>query len=398
MKNSSGASIKTVCNIILGIMLVCSIVAIALCINYWKNPPNTQKTLYTNALTFAEENSQGEKPYPIEINVFTNERETGIYCTDIKFNYYTDTTIPTTDEDYKFVYSSGIQILDDFRQYIKNDDYLFLWSIHKSIVFEHARYYNTVYGQSYSAINELSPTDNWIVDYSIKTTDELGNEKITHNLAKLFQRGATYDSRGFLMFKNYLVYDINRAISDLTDIVSKLDNGTYILPFDMSDYFSYNIYNAETAKFEPVTADELDCFVTVKITKTDNGLVRASQSLFGQIDYKTDYAYDNVNAEDYAEARVGYVLTEADFVLLGGELYLKPQAKNYLVNFAKMNIQVVLNLDKLGITKGFSKNIFKGLDIFEITILSTEPQEFYIYEDYNILTYDITIIHKGGTT
>ncbi len=397
MKNT-GTSIKTVCNVILGIMLVLSIIAIALFAYYFKNPPNTQKTLYANALTFAEENAQGEKPYPIEINFFSNEKKNGIHCTELKFNYYTDTTIPTSDDEYKFVYSSGVQLFDDFRALKRNDNRVFAWSIDEYIDFVNARYYNSVYGQSYSAISKLSPSDNWIMDYSMKTTDEQGQEKISHNLAKIFQRGATFHDRGVFGIKNYYVYDVNRLIVDLLTIVSRLDSGVYITPFDMSNYFDYKIYNQETKQFESITSDDQDCFVSIKITKTDNGLVRANQSLYNQIDYNADYAYDGVVAKDYAEARAGYILTESDFVVLDNELYLKERARKYLVNFPKMYLQVVLDLDNLESCSGFSKDIFSSLDVLNISLTATRSQKFYVYEDYTILSNNVTIKHKGGDT
>lgn len=399
-KNKSSVlaiSLKTLLNVLLTLLFIASLFMIAFAIAYFRNPPETVKTAYADTLTYAQEDENGDKPYPIEVNVFTNERNNGTPCYEIRLNYYTDVNIPENEEDYKNVYSSGYQTVNEKIQWkLETDVQLFSWRTNWYKTITNGYYYNSVNGESYKAINELDYSDKWIFDY--------GNGQ---GLMLVSSKGFFEHTPGTGVFGYtwWWHHDINEFLVDIFDIVELMEDGTYILPFDISEYFNYKIYDSEQKKFIDEQADNKWLFFQMKITKNSNGLVSSNQSLFGQIANNSHYGYDGVDNADYYRSMTIYNLTENDFIInatiINGNIYnlatLKTSANNFLNNFSRMYIRVVFDMDKYNyLNLGFSEQAFKDVDVNDIVISSTETTDFYNFSNKQIGVNGNITVYSGG--
>ena len=391
-----GVSFSTIFNVVLVILFVIALVVLVCAIYYFQDPPTTQKTLYTSALTYAQEDENGEQPYPIEVKVYKNLNENGLGVYDVKFNYYTDTTIPETEDEYKNVYSAGFQFIDNVSMYNPNRFSLGVWCSFFDTVFSNVAYYNSTNGVSFYAINSLSPDDSWIVDYTFSETVN-GVETTSNNLAKLYQRGWVQTGSGSLGWRYFENRNIYSALLNLIQSSASLSDGVYILQLDMSDYFTFKIYNQETGQFDVDTSDNMSVLANVKITVSSNGLVDSSQSLFGQVAYDADYSYGDVAPSDYWESKTIYSLTANDFSFSTNDdglvvATIKEDILEYISQFKRLYLRIYINLDSFYFD-GLAENAFGGLPVDQVTITSSIETGFAIYEDYNIIADDtVTII------
>lgn len=386
-------SLKTLLNIILVILFILSLLIIPFSIAYLKNPPETVKTAYADTLTYAQEDKNGDKPYPIEVNVFTNERNNGMPCYEIRLNYYTDANIPEVEEDYKNVYSSGFQCLEKVRTKDKLTTNYISYALNSTEIVSPCFYYNSVFGESYKAINELDYSDKWIFDYGAG-----------HGLMLVSSMGDKLVSQ-FLWEKAYQRIGINDFIKAIFEIVELMDDGVYILPFDVSEYFNYKIYDTEQKKFIDEQADNKWLFFQMKLTKSSNGLVSSNQSLFGQIANNSHYGYDGISNADYYRSMTVYNLTEDDFYLkqsiVNGQTYnlatIKTSVRDYLKSFSRMYIRVLFDLDNLKFDNlGFSSDAFGDVAVNDVIVSSLTEKTFYNFSNKQLnLNGNITVLTGG---
>lgn len=393
-QKTAGFVLKTIFNVVMILLFVVAIIAIGFSISFLKNDKSeTVKTAYGNTLTYAMEDEAGDKPYPIELNVFTNKAQNGIECYELRLNYYTDSSIPETEEEYKNVYSSGYQSLTPVTTKTKSQEKAFLGKyVDTTLITSPGYYYNSVFGESYKAIENLDYSNKWIFDYG----DGKGLMLVSSRPEEKY--------RNFLWIKYFREIGINDFIKDIFEIVSLMDDGVHILPFKVDKYFNYKIYDTEEKKFIDEQADNKFLFFQAKITKSSDGLISASQSLFGQIANNTNYGVNEELQASYYRSLTVYSLTEDDFefkpVTKNGVKYtfatLKEEAYDYLVNFSRMYIRVYLNLDNANLENiGFNENPFNGLDVDDILLTSSTPLTFYNFSPNTITTSGaITII--GG--
>lgn len=375
--------------ILLIVMWLAGVTVIVGYISYMQNPPETVQTMYGGELTYAEPDDNGDAIYAININIFTNENDNGLECAEFQWNYYTDANIPENEDDYKNVYSSGYQSLNgmDYDDYYRSIGW---WKYTNSITLNSGYYYNSTDGLSYVAIDALTPDDSWILDY--------GN-----GLAKIDQKQAVYYET-VAVLQHYISYDINRAIVDLYNCATSLADGDYILQFNLSDYFSYKIYNEETKQFviDTSATTEEYLYLDIKIHISSNGLVDASQSLFGMIAKDTDYSYEGISVQDYYTTKTVYTVTENDFttVTVDGVALatLNSDCIAYLNNFYDIYLIVDINLDVVDF-EGFAPDAFSdyGGTVNALVLSASADSVFLVYDNYSNTTLtNVTLQHEGG--
>lgn len=389
-------SFSTILNATLVVMFIIAVLTIGCSLFLLSIAPETLQTLYVSgALTYAEEDENGDKPYPIEIKLYTNENENGIKCLEVKFNYYTDTTIPTTEDEYKNTYAQGFQMTDG--SFFSFRSTLGWWSSTWSTTPVNCYYYNTTNNVSFYAINALTPDDSWIVDYSIKSAD--GTTQ--NNLVKLMQKGSVQTGTGALGWVGYTEQNIYMALHNMLLSAGSLNDGEWILQFDMSDYFTFKIYDSETGQFSSDYTDETSVFVNIKVTKSSNGLVYASQSMFGAVEHDTNYSYVGITANEYWESYTVYTLSANDFSFAINDDYLVVATLNedvysYISTFKRLYLIVYINLDDFGFD-GLAEGAFHGLPINEVIITSSTQRYFAVYDNYNIIAdATVEIVNYGG--
>lgn len=385
---SSSDKALTVALSVLYVFAFLSLLIIGYYFYYLQSKPETVGTAYTDVLHYTK-----DQPFIAEVKYFSNEANNGKECFEFRMNYYTDTNIPTTPDEYKNVYSSGIQLFEDFSFSDAVDPNWINQSVHYCTP-NNPIYYNSTYGTSYEAVNNLTPDDKWIVDFD----GDLG----------LLVQTEPVQTGQLLWVKHYFRYDINALVRDLYASVRSLDNGKFILQFDFSKYFNVKKYNTDTGQFDTdITTDNKFVFCNVVIEKSENGIVEAEQSLFGIVNKNSNWSFSGTHNEDYWEAMTNYSLSLADFDIIEQDnkqyLKIKNQAANYLREFSDLIINVVIDLDSTYLLEndiniyGFASNAFGGLDITSLSITSSTPKTLYYTDGIPERTHLMNVsLIKGG--
>jgi len=341
---------------------------------YYTDTSETVDTKNINALAYAE-----DETFFAEINLFSNDKHNGELCFEMKFNYYTDVNIPTSEDEYKNTFSSGIQFTNAV-----NFNYLYTTDYYSSTTWFYepvsAYYYNTTNnGVSYTALDELDYNDAWIVD-------------MDGGLGLICQKDATHTS-SFLWWSQNERSDIFALIKDMYEVAKSLDNGTQILQFALSDYLWVKP-QMDDGTFDRSTkaTDNRDwTYVNIKVNKSENGITEASQSLFNIVENNSNYSFNGITDASYWQSRCVKNLTINDFDLIENEngiyLKIKNEALDYLKVFDNLVIKVTLNLTDFQVD-GFMSGCFGDLSIKYCYLTSdTEKTLTYHSEDFsNIVT------------
>lgn len=397
-------------SILLIVFIFCAVICGYWC--YWKltYSDSTLDTYKASTLTYVE-----DKVYPIEINVFTNLNKNGKRVVEFKFNSYMDTEIPTLNEEtgkygLKDLYSIGVQFEYNPKKLLTSDEdakgYTFYQNTYKqgflwlgdrttNIELNKAFYYNASFGESFGATKEITRKTNFIFD-------------IDGKLAKLTQFDKRVKVGGSSSARTlYHYFDIFDFFYHLTDnVVDTFENGINSYVFDLSTWFKFELFNEETGKFEKTgDATQINTYVACKVTKTDDGLISADQSLFGIFKNDAEYGTSRV---DYWQSFTEYTITEEDLV------YTKISANDYrasidkacieyLNSFENMKVHLVLDLDSNYLANRninvveFSKGFASKLKLSSVTILSDIERTIDTYETIPNLTLEnVTINNLGG--
>ncbi len=373
--------------VVMFVLLLASIFSIAYAIYYFKStPPSTSATGYVDSLSYAP-----EQTYAIEVNYFDNSKKNGVLALEYRWNYYTDTLIPTTDSGvqnakdnattsgkldtdklysdlFKVLYSSGMQMIEtvQFELVRYQQPALLLGDFKYCTQPANAYYYNTTSGTSYSAINNLDYKDKWIIDFGAGQLGRVVQDK----------EAITLNEHPF--GNSYYRMDINKFMRDIYDCVSSLKYGKQVLMFDLSDYFVFEYFSTDDLKFHRPETDEQHLYMNILVNKSENGLIDKSQSLFGIVKGDSNWNYTGVQPSDYWTAHQCIVLDESNFDIDNGLLHIKQSALNYFFAFDNIDISIKIDLARTS-ARGFARNAFGELKIAQIYVFSNEPVTFSYY-------------------
>ena len=373
--------------IILLVLVLASVGVIGYTIYYFYNdPPTTVAVGNVDALTYDPEGH-----YPIEIQLYTNDRNNGELVYEFKMNFYTDTLIPQTDagkqeiiddntssngtvdsdailaDCFKTVYSQGVQFTNEieFTHRVETGFTQIVGYYEPA----NAYYYNTANGTSYDAIQALDYKDKWIIDFG---EGQLG--RITQDAGLITVAQALWITSG-------INRDINKLIKDIYDSVASLDYGKQVLMFDLSDYLTFEFFSTEDLQFHVPETTEQHLYVNVLINKSENGIVDASQSLFGMVENNSNWTIDGVTAENYWTSHACINLTQADFDIDDGLLTLKQGAIDYFSVYdpEMLDLTIYIDLSRTEAT-GLARNAFGELQVDNIIISSSTNETFTYYD------------------
>lgn len=373
--------------VVMFVLLLASIFSIAYAIYYFKStPPSTSATGYVDSLSYAP-----EQTYAIEVNYFDNSKKNGVLALEYRWNYYTDTLIPTTDSGvqnaknnattsgkldtdklysdlFKVLYSSGMQMIDTVQfELVRYQQPALLFGDFKYCTQStNAYYYNTTSGTSYTAINNLDYKDKWIIDFGAGQLGRVVQDK----------EAITLNEHPF--GNSYYRMDINKFMRDIYDCVSSLKYGKQVLMFDLSDYFVFEYFSTDDLKFHRPETDEQHLYMNILVNKSENGLIDKSQSLFGVVKGDSNWNYAGVQPSDYWTAHQCIVLDESNFDIDNGLLHIKQSALNYFFAFDNIDISIKIDLARTS-ARGFARNAFGELQIAQIYMFSNEPVTFSYY-------------------
>lgn len=404
--------IQSILGATIAVLILCSIALIGYNSYYWKYVAPTRTTIstaYVDNLKYVE-----DETYFMEVNYFSNALKNGAEVFEVRLNYYTDPEkVPEDEKVFKNVYSSGIQFIGKpaFKTIKRNEPgswgFLKLGDNHSyalELTGDNHKYYNTTNGKSYEAIaklGEVGINDKWIVDFD-------------GTIALIEQRGFSTDNprvgqNSFEHFYEYL--DINSFIDALYKSVASLDNGLDVLQFDMSKWFKGYILDETGRKFETVSHGHQNwMFINVKVNKSSNGLLSASQSIFNMVNADSNYYFDGSTLSDYWKSKTVYTLVANDFDFISHNgsttdylARLKPAAINYLWSFNNLDINVIIDLDSKYLVDtnkklvGFATNPYGILDIKQTTIKSKTLATFKVHEQLeNAQLVNVIIELIGG--
>ncbi len=372
--------------VVMFVLLLASIFSVAYAIYYFKStPPSTSATGYVDSLSYAP-----EQTYAIEVNYFDNSKKNGVLALEYRWNYYTDTLIPTTDSGvqnakdnattsgkldtdklysdlFKVLYSSGMQMIDtvQFELVRYQQPALLFGDFRYCSQPANAYYYNTTSGTSYTAINNLDYKDKWIIDFGAGQLGRVVQDK----------EAITLNEHPF--GNSYYRMDINKFMRDVFDCVSSLKYGKQVLMFDLSDYFVFEYFSTDDLKFHRPETDEQHLYMNILVNKSENGLIDKSQSLFGVVKGDSNWNYTGVQPSDYWQNKTVININETDFVVENNLFVLKPDAKKYYQSFNQEDLVIdvlidITNLDVLG----FGENAFSDLKIHSIIVTSDVEKSF----------------------
>ena len=351
----------------------------------------TITTGYVDSMEFTE-----DEKFFIEVQSFPNMFE-------MKLNYYTDTTIPEYDEETKsygekYTYSSGIQFDGGYQaQYdYKYTGFMGLGTSYVNYDLKNEHYYHSDnYGNTFSTIQSVSHENKWIYD-------------IDGKLVLLETKGYVQYAKNPYGYPKMLNMNIPVMLYDLACSVQSVEDGKHVVTFNLSDYFTFSLYNEESGKFEKTTNNTTESwmYVNVLVNKHSTTFVSAEQSMFGMFMGDNEWSLYDLESVDFWRARHEYNLGIEHFTIVyeDNKYYLKLQQNvvNYLKNFNNMQYFVEIDLDNIYLgsekieVEGFIENCFDCIAIDKITLTSEETRQFVVYETYNLeYSENITLVQEG---
>jgi hypothetical protein len=341
---------------------------------------NTHGSSFIDEMTWDEDES-----YHMNLNYYTNENKNGKEVLDYNLKYYDSQSIAagTVGTGIQFVgvkpsfkvepmpgQSLGDLIFNPaFRVSLTNN--------RKDI-----EYYNTASnGVSYQATNPLNFGNSFLYD-------------IDGKFIKIQQRAEPIEkvSVGFITGRIYS--DIWLVLANLVSTLNSLPYGQQVLRVDLSPFFDIYMSEDGGSNFELITNHTSDyVFIKVAINKTANGLVTASQSLFGQVLGDTEFSLIGETSSYWkAFGRVTLDVSAFDYTKYGSDDFLCTAKINkaladYLGAFenVKITVNILLNdfrLSSSGILiYGLDHDFLRGLEFESVYIYSPWQTVLFCYAD-----------------
>lgn len=217
-----------------------------------------------------------------------------------------------------------------------------------------------------------------------------------------------YQSMWTTNFRYYTI-DMNFFIYQMLYSMASLDEGTYYLKLDLSDYFQCYLWDEDDKQFDKLTADVEYTFVTIKVNINNDGVTMQEQSMFGMVanndgsvtfeaDTNTKYwkTYNNISLgmDDFKKRE----LENGDYYL-----YLPTEMIEDINSYENVRIFVDLDLTDYEHCIGFDDFAFYNLPIYKLNVTSSTKRNFEIkrYAFLNAPIKEITnknvkLIYEGG--
>lgn len=417
-------TLKIALYVLLAVLILGGLALVSYNAYYWKNVApkyESVSTTYADSFTFSE-----TEKYPIELNYYTNELNNGVEVFEIRVSSYMDTKAGDSEGiDFKNIYGYGLQIVgkpvwkekDGSRERHYNWGFLGIgggYSVQMIPSGSNAFYYNTdAGGTSYSETSKLGiDSTAWIIDFD----GEIGQMKQKNWVGKNvnpiiagyeINSNPNSNDRTSRIFHEKL--DVFSLIRTLYETTRSLRNGIDVLQFDLSKWFTGFHLTEDGKKFEEnASAHQNWLFANVKVNRSPNGMVVASQSIFGKVEKKADWSLSGYSPVDYWRTNTVYSLSIADFEYIpcatGFNAKLKQNAFDYLRNFNNMQFALAIDISNSSLVNaginlvGFDIDAFRGLPMHSVMITSAFPTTFNTpIAIPNISLVNVTLIVGGGT-
>ena len=350
---------KIIALIIAGVMLLYSICAIALyfVITYFAPEKDVEMTVNTG--TLVNVTNENEK-WIINVEYYSNHNNTGYEMLEVKFNYYMSET--ELNSDNPAIYSKGIQIIGNeegsikfnSKSYVKYDNFWNrLFGINGKIHREYSTknstfYYDTQNGFNFNSIEKLNSNDTFKI--SIGSDESAGNYLMKFlGESKLPVKDKVYETN-VIESDIYETYNIDYFLCKMLAVCRQNSVGygaDGYSPLDLGNIFTYkkmvnNSYPEEWLTSEKLLNDKLiknfTNYFTIRIRTHENGVTKASDSMFGMVQGKQDFEIlSGALANNYFHGEQVITLTEKDFE------YVYQDYQSYLIKFKKEIVDKIKN-------------------------------------------------------
>lgn len=345
------------------IVLALTVLAVVVIILWvWFFVFNTRPT--TNFTAQISTIGSEDKEYFMEFNLLKNTNGNAERLTELKLNYYTSESLQTK-------FSTGIQTIGKVTTYAEkvsqNGWSIFSndWVYKYHFTTEHYYYNVDANGHSYSAIEQISEKDYYIIE-------------IDNKIYQLAFENNTIQSEYVLWINNRVVSDPTSLFTAMGSATQSLSSGDYVINFPVGQFFSMWELN-EDGKFIKLNVETKNkIYVETKVHIEDEGVVNHVQSIFNNVKGNPNYNVDGIEEKNYWKAETSLILTNRHFENNNGYLSLNKNLIAYLNYYSNLYVAVNLNLNEFEDVKGFDYYAFYGVDLQEIKLTSNELRDFEV--------------------
>lgn len=318
-----------------------------------------------------------ENRYLFNANVLDNANNNGEELQEIRLDYFTDYSL-----EHTACRSTGMQYLGNLVMQTNNvgdksEEYV------NNLVDERLTYYDTTDMISWNG-GRLATQLNRNTKLIIKIDNKPYQIQLT---------GKKSWTEGWWIFAHEytLYYDYGDVFAHIVKAVKTNSQryGDYYITVNLSEYFTVYAFDEAKGKFvEDNITDQIFNYAVLKFHYEANGVTRASQSLFGQINCNSKYGEDTSIDTTYWQERIVYTLTEKDLLFRTSEVYegevayLSVATKETLSKMPRAEINIKIDVNSSYFTDneinfvGFDFNAFEGVTLNKITLTGSKTINF----------------------
>lgn len=371
---------------------------------FWGPTPETVGTTFVGSLAEYEPEDTGLEDADLFLNMrmMKNKNENGEKLFEIAFSRYIGDGTATK-------FTKGVQFFGDMQFGLEancsstNSKALFIETsrnVFYNYTFSNAFYYDVTYREkeatSIASPTRLSELSAFCVTLGKGENLQKAQLKFRNDVTtslnyidKYFGVDPSPSSNVLTMLHNYKLVGDGYLYNALYNSVNSLDEGTYYITLDLSEFFEVWLWNESAQQYNKLTANEEFTYVTCKIEVENDGIATQNQSMFGMVaenDGSVQFEYDGAGNK-YWKIENNVELTISDFVKRNSEMnngtliYLNPSVVTNLSKFKNLRITINLDLTQNDGIIGFDTFGLYGLKIREIQIRSDSQREFYFLSD-----------------
>lgn len=376
--------IKKIGLVLLIVLMLTALIADIVYVFIYLFAPNksTVTTMFASDLKNVEDDNL---KHIINIRYFKNADNSGEECFEMQLNYFTDENLSLNDSNDNSVYSKGIQLVNPDWGYSATHTSGFMFGVQKYVAkaaFIPYYIYNMYQGSSYlldfyapSSINHYDAAEQASTIFNkdffrISVGEDIF--KVTFNTS-VDDEPFKKNGDGWFNAQTHEYYYQNNAAKFILDLYKSVvtlnpgENQTKV--FEFHETFNYQKYDKDTKQYTDILdkksedyaliTKELISYYGIKVDVYNEGITKASQSLFSCVSGQFDFNITNEDMTDDYFVGVNKVkLNELDFNYKLDEnnnyyIELKDSVRDYYNNYIDTAFEISINmtyLNQFGLT------------------------------------------------
>ncbi len=370
-----------------------------------------------------QESTNGDTKYFVELNYFSNAKQNGLEMLEIRYNYM-------LDENQEAFYSQGLQYVANDK--VSNLDFEYKVDASQStgiyldrnqgwyngqnnfgyfgsyVLKNGATKYNYASGNNYETTSISANALGLNSSFKIQAGEDLFLMKFKNQATEMTPENYVYKANGAYHF--YLVlgrqdvnyyysyYDYNYFSKLMYEVAKSITPGTSrSLVFEFGDLFNYYKYDEVSKTYEDTAykncdslIQEMKSYYSIKVTVSENGAQKSSDSIFNAIHGTSTYNLTgNYASDDYFFGKTVVALNVFDFDYVNvNDNYYAIKLKKDVANFYK-NYDVYFNIS-------IDLDVLEKQDINFVGVAEDSGlSDFKIQNFYTIKVVNGEIVKKG---